>query len=78
MGVNHDICECCLDNPKLNLNNPWMVIAVHRPHEDDRIAVFLFHRWDVADTTYYVFGRLTPLLGILPPNPFLAIIFGHE
>ena len=75
--MKHEYCDCCKDDPKLGID-PWFVIAVKRLHNDDRIGVFLFHRWDYPDTTYYVFGRLTALLGIQPPNPFLAFIISKN
>ncbi|KKL80852.1 hypothetical protein LCGC14_2000590 [marine sediment metagenome] len=74
--IKHEYCECCKDDPELGIN-PWFVIAVSRPHNDDQIAVFLFHRWDVWDTSYYVFGKITPLLGVPPRNPFLALLYGQ-
>ena len=55
-----------------------MVIVVHRLNDDDRIGVFLLHRWDYPDTAYYVFGRLTSLLDIRPRNLFLALLVGAD
>ena len=75
--MDHEYCDCCKDDPKLGIN-PWFVVAVNRANNDDRIAVFLFHRWDYPDTSYYVFGRLTSLLGIQPRNPFLVFIIGKN
>jgi len=75
--MDHSYCECCEDDPKLGVD-PWFVIAVYRPHSDDRIGIFLFHRWDYPDTSYYVFGKLTSLLGIRPRNPFLALMAGAD
>ncbi len=73
--MEHEYCDCCKDDPKLGLD-PWMVIVIYRSNNDDRIGIFLFHRWDYPDTAYYVFGRLINLLGIRPRNPFLALIVG--
>ena len=76
--MDHEYCDCCEDDPKLGID-PWFVIAVYRPHNDEQIGVFLFHRWDYPDTVYYVFGRLTSLLGIQPRNLFLALAMsGNE
>jgi len=67
----HEIsCSCCTEPIELGIDC-YLDIRTNIPHDDERLAVLLYHNWITPDTAYIIFGTTHRILGLSPLNPFL-------